>query len=154
MAITSNLVNEYIRAAEPLASSESEKLAVQFADQLNRRIDEKTQRHQHIDDAELFLEMTPKPEPEAREVDSWRILILSEIHSVLCGRNRRYQHEVDVLRSSGKLLIGAIAGYIAGTVGVAEAIVAALVASLLRLVVAMGISVFCKRFTAVASSLK
>jgi hypothetical protein len=60
----------------------------------------------------------------------------------------RYRKHVDVIRDNVHLLIGGIAVQVAGKLGFAVAIVAALVAALLRVILQMGLTVFCKRFEA------
>ena len=78
--------------------------------------------------------------------DTLRLLILEEIHKAFCIHSRRYKKELAELRHNTQLLIAAIAGYIAASFGVATAVIAALVAAILRIVLAMGITVFCRRF--------
>jgi hypothetical protein len=101
---------------------------------------------------EIFAAATSEPkEPEMLEVLAWQTLILREIHAAICGRDRKYKREVAALKENGGLLIGAIAGYVAASLGVVTAVIAALVAAVLRMVVVMGITVFCKKFSAVFS---
>jgi hypothetical protein len=96
---------------------------------------------------EIFAAATSKPkESETLEVLAWQTLILQEIHAAICGRDRKYRREVTALKKNGRLLIGAIAGYVAASLGVVTAVIAALVAAILRMVVVMGITVFCKKF--------
>jgi hypothetical protein len=82
----------------------------------------------------------------AESVATWHNLVIIEIHEALCVRSRRYKAAVAELAHNAKLLIAAIAGYLAAVFGVATAIIAALVAATLRLVLAMGMSVFCQKF--------
>lgn len=146
-SITRDLANEYIRAPRFVVGTlrRTEQLALEHAAELNRiGMSEPT--------FEIFAAAASKPkEPEMLEVLAWQALILKEIHVAICGRDKKYRREVTALKENGRLLIGAIAGYVAASFGVVTAVIAALVAAILRMVVVMGITVFCKKFKAVFS---
>ena len=140
--ISSELVNRYIDGARVFAKSKTEKLAVQMAAELNSPRSRKYRRVRN-----------PHQEPkkqskEQKEVRAWYDLIFEEIHSALCTRSTRYKKQMAVLRHSGEVLILYIASTVAKKLQVNVVVVAAPVAALLRMISAMSVSVFCKRFDA------
>jgi YesN/AraC family two-component response regulator len=140
--IPRTLVNEYIKAAKPLAESDVERIAVRMAMKLNSpsKHRDRARNPRRIPEMHFAVD---KPEVEAQK---WRELILAEIHTALCTQSNKYKQYTGAIRDSGSVLIGMIASKIAGEVGAAFAVVGALVAALLRMVCEMGISVFCRRF--------
>jgi hypothetical protein len=80
----------------------------------------------------------------AEEVCSWRNVILKEINAALCSRSPRYKKEVSAIKHSADVLILAIAAAVAKALEVNIVVIAALVAALLRMVLSMGVSLFCK----------
>lgn len=140
--IPKTLVDEYIKAAKPLAESAVDRIAIRMAIKLNEPSKHRERRRNPIRIPEIHA-AADKSEVEAQR---WRDLILAEIHNALCTRSTKYKQYTGAIRDSGSVLIGMIASKIAGEVGAAFAVVGALVAALLRMVFSMGISVFCKRF--------
>jgi hypothetical protein len=143
-ALTPELVSLYIESAKPFAHSQVERRAIKLALQLNSPPQGVKKKHKGMFVGEINAASQEGPDAV---VLSWKRLILKEIHAALCRRTARYRKEVDTFKDDANILIGAIAGYVAGKLGVAVAVVAALVAALLRLVVSMGVAVFCERFT-------
>ncbi len=139
MNVTPELVNQYVRSAQPFVESKSDQFILQFARKLNTLRAVKKKRNPHVEDSEVA------PEDEQR-LQSVQNLILAEIHAALCKKTARYRKHVEIARDNIHLLIGGIAFQVAGKIGIAVAVIAALVAALLRLVLQMGISVFCRRF--------
>ena len=139
--LTPELVNRYIEEAQAVAKSETERLAVQLAAELNsppRKY--RRERNPHEE---------PKRKSKAeKEVQSWEDLILEEIHSALCTSRNKYSKEIADFKNNAKLLIALIAGYIAGKLGIQVVVISALIASLLNIILGMGVSVFCKKFEA------
>jgi hypothetical protein len=144
--VTPDLLERYIRNAELVAKSPSERLAVQLATELisQRKYKGGPPRRKFIPEMYFSAE-----EPKAQvEVLSWRKLILKEIHAALCRRSARYKKEVAVIKNSVDLVIVAIAAHVAQLLKVNIAVVAGLVAALLRFISKMGVSVFCQKFKA------
>jgi hypothetical protein len=145
-AVTPDLLERYIRNAKLVASSPTERLAVQLATELivQRAYKNGPPSGKFIPEMYLSAE-----EPKAvMELLSWQKLVLKEIHAALCKRSARYKKEVAVIKNSVDLVIVAIAAHVAQLLKVNIAIVAALVAALLRFISKMGISVFCQKFKA------
>jgi hypothetical protein len=129
--ITQALVNRYIKNAELVAESSAEHLAIQKALEDNAP-------------SPLRRRRNPYDEKAERKVRSWRKLVLKEIRAALCTQNSRYKKHVSAVRQSGDVLILAIAAEVARKLGINIVVIAAMVAALLRMMFAMGISVFCK----------
>ena len=142
--LTPELVNRYIASAQPFVESKTDRLALQRAIELNappkRRL--RNPRGKYIGDMYFAAHV----DKAAVKVESLQTAIWAEIHAALCKKTARYRKHVDVIRDNVHLLIGGIAVHVAGKLGLAVAIVAAVVAALLRIVLQMGVTVFCKRF--------
>jgi hypothetical protein len=152
-SVTAELVARYVAAGESAASSEIEEMALLEAGRIVREMT-------FLGDQPIYLAASAEPDadtmkdeassrrdaPEFRQVtiESWKRVILKQLHIALCQRSRRYRSEVNDLKKNGKLLIAAITGYVAAKVGAAAAVIAALVAALLRFAISMGISAFCE----------
>jgi hypothetical protein len=136
--LTPELVNRYIESARPFVESKADRLALQLADDWNAPPKYQRRRNPHVE--------KPEQSKAERQVHSLEESIWMEIHAALCKRTARYRKHVDVIRDNVHLLIGGIAVQIAGKLGFAVAIVAALVAALLRIVLQMGVTIFCKKF--------
>jgi hypothetical protein len=142
--LTPELVNRYIESAQPFVESKTDRLVLQRAIQLNAPPTK--HRRQKNPSGKFVGKIYAAADKDAVKVESLENAIWAEIHAALCKRTVRYRKNVDVLRDNVHLLIGGIAVYVAGKFGFAVAIVAAVVAALLRIVLQMGIAVFCKRF--------
>jgi hypothetical protein len=138
------LVDEYIKAAEPLAESDVERAAIQMAIKLNSPSKHRDRARNPRKFAEWHWHSAV--DKSEVEVQKWRELILAEIHAALCAQSKKYKKYTGAIGDSVSVLIGMIASKIAGEVGAAVAVVGTLVAALLRIVCSMGISVFCQRF--------
>lgn len=137
--LTAELVNRYIESAQPFAESKVDRLVLQRADDWNNPVwHYHRRRNPHVE--------KPEQTKAERQVRSLEDLVWDEIHAALCKRTARYRKHVEAVRDNVHLLIGGIAVYVAGELGFAVAIVAALVAALLRIVLQMGVAVFCKKF--------
>jgi hypothetical protein len=156
-----NLVNEYIKRARKAARSPSEREAVAEASILTAEKGKGRPRPRvlslgmlgdQLDDlfwtGRISLGTISR---ETREVLSWKDAILREIHIALCRGSRKYAKEVATLKSNGRLLIGAIAGYVAASIGVSVVVTAALVATCLHVVLKVGVSAFCERYRSLFS---
>jgi|HubBroStandDraft_6_1064221.scaffolds.fasta_scaffold151129_2 hypothetical protein len=135
--ISRAIVNRYIEAADAEAQSEAERLAVRLASRINSTADREAFRFSETartrDSAGPLL-----------EVESWKRLILRELHTALCTRKSQYKNYRSNIEHGADLLIVAIATEVGTRLGVSVAVVAALVAALLRMGLSMGGSVFCK----------
>jgi hypothetical protein len=138
LALSPKLVSKYIESAQPFVESKTDQLIVELADKWNTPPKFQRRRNPHIEE--------PAQSKAERQVRSLEESIWAEIHAALCKKTVRYRKHVDVIRDNVHLLIGGIAVQVAGRLGFAVAIVAALVAALLRIVLQMGITVFCQRF--------
>ena len=136
--LTAELVSRYIESAQPFVESKADRLVLQRADDWNTPFEHQRRRNPHVE--------RPAQSKADKTVRSLEELIWDEIHTALCKRTARYRKHIDSLKNNVHLLIGGIAVHVAEKIGLAVAIVAALVAALLRIVLGMGISVFCKKF--------
>jgi hypothetical protein len=136
--LTPELVNRYIESAQPFVESKTDRLVLQRAEDLNTPPKYRRRRNPHVE--------KPIKSKAEKTVRSLEDSILEEIHAALCKRTTRYRKYVDAVRDNIHLLIGGISVYVAGVFGFAVAVVAPLVAALLRIVLAMGVAIFCKRF--------
>jgi hypothetical protein len=162
--ITNELLDRYIHNAQLVARSKSERLAVTFAADTTKDSTGATIVHRVVAHCKDSRETDFVRDPSLRqykkrnrdveaanrakaveEVLSWRGLILREINAALCTRSRRYKKEVSAIRHSADVLILAIAAAVAKALEVNIVVIAAMVAALLRMVLSMGVSVFCKR---------
>jgi hypothetical protein len=146
--LTPELVNLYIKSAQPFANSKAELRAIRLAQRLNSPSGDKV-KIRYKKNGKFIRRLyayAEEPPPDKLLVDSWKTLILKEMHAAFCLRIARYRKAVNVLTENANTLIALIAGYVAAKLGIAIAVIAALVASLLRIVATMGVSVFCKRF--------
>jgi hypothetical protein len=146
--LTPELVNRYIKSAKPFAESKIEQRAIGLATRLNSPPKKAARRRYKNGRGTLVGKIhaaAEKQPPDKIAVDSLKTLILKEIHAAFCRRIGRYRKWVDVFAENSNNLITVMAAYVATKLGIAVAIVAALVAALLRLVVKMGVAVFCKR---------
>jgi len=111
LTVTPDLLERYIRNAELVAKSPTERLAVQLATELiaQRKYKDGPPKGKFIPEMYFAAE-----EPKAvMEVLSWRKLILKEIHAALCERSARYKKEVAVIKNSVDFVIVAIAAHVA-----------------------------------------
>lgn len=138
-AVGAELVNRYIGNAKLVAASQTERWAVRLAMKMN------APPPRVLKVVRNPIEPRKKSTIEKR-VDYWQDLILKEIHTALCKKSKRYSKEVAALKHSGEVLILAISAGVAKAIGVNIVVIAALVAALLRIMVLMGISVFCKNY--------
>jgi hypothetical protein len=139
--LTPELVNRYIQSAQPFVESETDRLALRRAIELNAPPKHRRERNPK---GKYIGEMYFAADKDAAKVESLQTAIWVEIHAALCKTTARYRKHVDVIRDNVHLLIGAIAVQVAGKLGLAVAIVAAVVAALLRIVLQMGLTIFCK----------
>jgi hypothetical protein len=136
--LTPELVSRYIESARPFVESKTDRLILQLAEDWNTPRKYRRTRNPHIEKREQSK--------ADRQVRSLEESIWIEIHEALCKRTSRYRKNVEVIRDNVHLLIGGIAVHVAGKFGFAVAIVAAVVAALLRIVLQMGVTIFCKKF--------
>src|SRR5258708_1501262 len=127
--LTRELVHRYVESAQPFADSETERLAIRFAARINLHSETaevvvipSMGRITRGVDQEWLLDVLTKRVPgrrrqkeakAAKEVLSWKQLIVREIHTALCTRSNRYRKQADALKHNANLLIASIAGYIA-----------------------------------------
>ena len=169
--LTRRDVKNYIQEGDAVAASEAELLCIRLAERINSThviVAAKRKARGGESDStsgvgipEIMAEADEgeglvwgwvhrNPDSAAqRQVNTWRTLILEEIHAALCTR-KKYKKQVADLKKNADLLIVAISGYLACVLGVAVGVIAALVAALLRIACAMGITVFCRKFSATA----
>jgi uncharacterized membrane-anchored protein len=143
-ALTTELVRRYIKSAQPFVESKTDRLVLQRAIRLNAPPTK--HRRQKNPRGKFIGTINAAADKDAVKVESLESAIWAEIHAALCKRTARYRKNVDVIRDNVHLLIGGIAVHVAEKFGLAVAIVAAVVAALLRIVLQMGVTVFCKRF--------
>jgi hypothetical protein len=145
-ALTPELVNKYIESAQPFVESKTDRLVLQQAVELNAPPKFRQYRRERNPRGKYIGDMYFAADKDAEKVESLQEAIWGEIHAAFCKKTARYRKNVEVIRDNVHLLIGGIAVYVAGKFGLAVAIVAAVVAAMLRLVLQMGVAVFCKRF--------
>lgn len=143
-ALTPELVRRYIESAEPFVESKTDRLVLQRAIRLNSPPTK--HRRQKNPRGKFIGKIYAATDKDALKVESLESAVWKEIHAALCKKTARYRKNVDVIRDNVHLLIGGIAVHVAGKFGLAVAIVSAVVAALLRIVLQMGVTIFCERF--------
>jgi hypothetical protein len=167
--LTRKVVGLYIDSAEVFATTQSERKLIRLATGLNsvpqgwklpgskppkRRyrgtvdhVRKKGKKGLYVGDIRASAE---RPSDGINLSDattsSWLNLARKEIHIALCTKSTRYRKYVDAIDQNFNLLIGVIAIAIAGRIGMAVTVVSSLVAALLRLILKMGVAVFCKSY--------
>lgn len=163
MRISHRLVYSYIKVARLDAETPSEKAAVAEALALadfefppsrakTRSLGALTKSESLRYESFLMLEHadTIKGSSAEKDVASWKMLIIKELHIALCSRSKKYAKYVTALKENANLLIGAVAGWLAHSARIAVAaatVIAALVAAVLKFVLALGVGVFCERWS-------
>jgi hypothetical protein len=176
--LTRKVVNLYIDSAEAFATTQSERELIRLAAELNSvpqgwklpgskppkrlyrrtgeardagvdRVRSKAGKGFYVGDIWASAERPPDgiSLPDAT-TSSWLRLSRREIHIALCTRSARYRKYVDAIDQNFNLLIGVVAIAVAGKIGMAVTVVSSLVAALLRLIMKMGVAVFCKSYAA------
>jgi hypothetical protein len=121
--ISHAIVNRYIEAADAEAQSETERLAVRLAININSF---KASGREWYESRLIQRARTSDSAGVLLEVESWKSLILKEIHAALCTRKSQYKNYRSNIKRSADLLIVAIATEVGTRLGVSVAVVAAL----------------------------
>jgi hypothetical protein len=166
--LTRSKVNRYIDSAHPFVTSPIEEEVIHVAFKLNSFPDRprkptvkkrykgrasKRRRAPMLSTYVGTILASASATTEPKPIISAQQLIRQEIHLALCKKSSRYSQHVRAISHSVDVLILGVSAYVAEKIKMSVVVVASLVAAFLRIILAMGVSVFCKKYEGRAARL-
>jgi hypothetical protein len=160
-ALTRKKVDLYIDTAHAFVTTPIEKEVVQVAAELNsfpdkrrtptvkRRYKGRASRKKRVPTLRTYVgrilasaSTTAGPKP----IITVQQLIRQEILLALCKKSSPYSKHVRAIKHSVDVLILGVSAFVAEKIKMSVVVVASLVAAFLRIILAMSVSVFCKKY--------